>query len=176
MPRKYIDLGLNYNEIRDRIEEDMIHFKKYIWAVNVKVSQSLISKVHKKPDKGNERTNPSLEYVIAVANFTGRPIEWYLYGCKEAEPREQTEEEFMAKWPEEIRDACRKLKKLLLSDDPVIKPALLSNLAAFQLSLEQKEEIRKLSRRLQFLEERHKAKRHTGTDGAASSSTGKPGT
>ena len=83
-----------------------------------------------------------------------------------------SEEEFMAKWPKEIQDACRKLKDILLSDDPVIKPALLSNLAAFQQSLEQKEEIRKLSRRLQFLEERHKAKRHTGTDGAASSSTG----
>lgn len=98
---------------------------------------------------------------------------WLLTGRKSIQ---MTEEEFMAKWPEEIRNACRKLKDILLSDDPVIKPALLSNLAAFQQSLEQKEEVRKLNRRLQFLEERHKAKRRTGTDGAASLSTGKPET
>lgn len=85
-------------------------------------------------------------------------------------------EEFMAQWPAEIRNACRQLKDILLSDHPVIKPALLSNLAAFQYSVakekSQDAEIRNLSRRLQELEEWHKAKQPTGIDGAASSSTG----
>lgn len=80
------------------------------------------------------------------------------------------------KWPDDIKNACRQVKKILQSDHPVIKPALLSNLAAFQYSVDKEEsqdaEIRKLNQRLKLLEEFHKAKQRTGTDGAASSSTG----
>jgi transcriptional regulator with XRE-family HTH domain len=167
---KKINLCLNYGEILSRIDKDKALYGVGEWAKSVGVSINTVSNIHGK----SARINPSIEYVVAIARFTRKPIEWYLYGEKsENESKSMSEEEFMAKWPKEIQDACRKLKDILLSDDPVIKPALLSNLAAFQQSLEQKEEIRKLSRRLQFLEERHKAKRHTGTDGAASSSTGK---
>jgi transcriptional regulator with XRE-family HTH domain len=91
------------------------------------------------------------------------------YGC-----------ESLDSWPEDIKNACRQLREILLSDHPVIKPALLSNLAAFQHSVSkeksQEEEIRKLSRRLLELEQWHKAEQNTGAERAALSSTGKPET
>ncbi len=193
---KIVELHLNYDEIRKRIELDKSEYKPGEWAVLTGASKNVISNIHGKAGKHN----PSLQYIIAVARATGKPIEWYLYGEKrpdaapkvaEHQAQYKTEEEFMAQWPEEIRAACRQLKAIMLSNHPWIKPALLSNLAAFQYSVDkeksqdeeirkhkdairtQKKEIKELSKRLQFLEDRHKAKQDSGTEGAASSSTGK---
>lgn len=47
--------------------------------------------------------------------------------------------ESLDKWPDDIKNACRQVKKILQSDHPVIKPALLSNLAAFQYSVDKEE-------------------------------------
>jgi len=57
VPRKYIDLSLDYEEIRKRIELDMAPFKKNEWADKIKVSNSLISNVHKKEGKEGKATN-----------------------------------------------------------------------------------------------------------------------
>jgi hypothetical protein len=180
---KKLDLHLNFAEIKKRIEADKAQYGVGEWAKLVGTSIATISNIHGKKAK----INPSIEYIVAVSRVTRKPVEWYLYGkpsesqpdykVEESRPQFGSEEDLMSHWPEEIKSACRQLKEILLSDHPVIKPALLSNLAAFQYSVEkeksQDEEIKNLNRRLQHLEEYHKAKQPTGTDGAASSSTGK---
>lgn len=75
---KKIDLNLNYNEIRTRIEKDKNKFKPGKWAENIGVSPATISNVH-----GKSKQNPSLEYVIAVAKFTKKSIEYFLWGEEE---------------------------------------------------------------------------------------------
>jgi len=178
---KKIELHLNFNEIKKRIEIDKAPYGVGEWADLIGISIASVSNIHGKKGK----VKPSIEYIVAVAKVTGKPIEWYLYGTQpENQAKAMTEEEFMAQWPEEIKNACRQLKEILLSDHPVIKPALLSNLAAFQHSVQEEkvhrdrdnkrdEEIRKLRKRIRFLEERDQADPASGTGAAASSSTGK---
>jgi len=128
---------------------------------------------------------PDGKRLLAISEKFGVSLDWLLTGRGpekiavsgiEEAGKEYNSCESFDHWPEEIQNACRQLREILLSDHPVIKPALLSNLAAFQFSLgkekTQDEEIRKLSRRLLELEQWHKAKRRSGTGGAASSSTG----
>jgi len=124
-----------------------------------------------------------MEYIIAVSKATGKPIEWYLYGNEaitvpmQLAVGQNTPTDDFNSWPEEIQFACRLLREIMLSNHPVIKPALQSNLAAYRYSLDkevsQDEEIRNLSRRLKLLEQQHMAGHDTGTDEAASSSTGR---
>jgi len=68
--------ALNFDEIRERIELDIGDTKPGKWANKLGCSKSLVSNVHGE----SKRQNPPLPYVIAVAKFTGKPIEWYLYG------------------------------------------------------------------------------------------------
>jgi len=116
---------------------------------------------------------PDGRRLLAIHEKFGVSIDWLLTG---KEPGAQLPEAFMAQWPVEVRNACTQLKNILLSDHPVIKPALLSNLAAFESSVErektQDEEIKRVNRRLHRQEQELRAKQSTGTDGAASSSTG----
>jgi hypothetical protein len=85
MSRKKIDLHLNIREILGRIEtvKDEIYPEKKTgnkkWANLVSVSESLISQLHPRKPR-NEIKEPSLEYIIAVARATKKPIEYYLYG------------------------------------------------------------------------------------------------
>jgi hypothetical protein len=180
-----INLSLNYDKIRGRIDIDKSLHKPAEWAKKVGVSKNIVTNIH-----GATKQKPSLEYIVAVSRVTGKPIEWYLYGHTAYESRasfvaeqnadHQTESnpKGMGKWPVDIIDACHQLKDILLSDNHAIKTALISILAASQICLEneksQEEKIRMLSRRLLKLENWHKAEQDTGTEGAASSSTGKP--
>ena len=79
---KIFDLELNFDEIRERIEIDKSQYKAVRWAEFLKVSESLISNVHAKKKK----QNPPLPYIIAVARFTGKPVEYYLYGDSKQMP------------------------------------------------------------------------------------------
>jgi hypothetical protein len=126
---------------------------------------------------------PSLDILLTVTEKFDVTMDWLLTGTEQYISQIQGVAERQATYcaePVEVKIACRQLKAILLSDHPVIKPALQSNLAAFQYSIEkeksQEDEIRKLGRRLKFLEDRHKAEKDTGADAAASSSTGKPET
>lgn len=173
---KKIELGLNYKEIKGRIEADKKAYSVKEWSKMIGSSTATVSNIHGK----SARVRPSLEYIVAVARVTGKPIEWYLYGKQpgnEASTRSEEEfiEEYIANWSEDDKKACRRFRKIMSSDNSGVKDALRWNLAAFEESLDQKEEIKRLNKRLQFLEERQKAERFTGTDEAASSSTGKPG-
>jgi transcriptional regulator with XRE-family HTH domain len=66
---------------------------------------------------------------------------WLLTG-NEQKKAITDEEQFMSQWPEEIQNACRQLKEILLSDHRLIKPALLSNLAAFEGSINEEKKTR----------------------------------
>lgn len=173
--------SVNISDVIGRIKErEGLRFNKDVAAI-WNLSESDFN--------NRKRRGTLLSLFVDYAIEKGWSLDWLLKGngpggqhqtVSEPAAHYCTEEEFMAQWPEEIKNACRQLKRILLSDHPVIKPALISNLAAFQYSIEkeksQDDEIRKLSRRLKFLEDRHKAERSSGIEGAASSSTGKPET
>jgi len=133
----------------------------------------------------NGENLPDGQQLLSIRDKFGVSIDWLLTGADPtpvkitgvAESASEYNEDSMCGWPQEIKDACRQLKQILLSNHPVIKPALQSNLAAFQYSVEKEKsqdaEIQTLSRRIKYLEDYHTAERDSGIDGAASSSTGK---
>jgi hypothetical protein len=72
---KKIDLDLNFDSIRKRIELDKSSFKPSDWSEFIGVSSNIISNIH-----GKTKQNPSLEYIIAVSKATKKSIEYYLWG------------------------------------------------------------------------------------------------
>ena len=178
--KKKINEMVNYSEIIERIKKsDKLRYDKEVASL-FGLSE---------PDFNNRKKRGTLlELIVELGITRGWNLHWLLTGNKS---KGCSEDEFMAQWPEEIRNACRQLKDVFLSDHPVIKPALISNLAAFQYSVEkeksqdnkieeqtqklkkQDQEIRKIREQLKQLENWHKAEQSTGTGGAASSSTGK---
>lgn len=134
-----INLSLNYSDIRNRIDADKSRFKPSVWADKIGVPRNVVTNVHSKTAQ-----NPSLEYIVAVARFTGKPVEWYLYGTPvgagagEAPPSGRQAGHPLddcGDWsPEDIR-CCKQLKSILDSRHPVIVPAIQANLAAFEISV-----------------------------------------
>jgi transcriptional regulator with XRE-family HTH domain len=129
---------------------------------------------------------PEWDQLVKISNGCGKSIDWMLTGQERtpalciSEARSQYRADPMHGWPADLKTACHQLKNILLSNHPVIKPALLSNLAAFEYSIEkekeQDEKIRKVNKRVKDLEDSLRRGQPTGTDEAASSSTGKPET
>lgn len=165
MPRKFIDLLLDYEEIRKRITLDMTSFKKYEWADKVKVSKSLITGIHKEEGKKGKRTNPSLEYIIAVSNFTGKPVEWYLYGrwpaltsvdshhtAKEEKSDKNDTPDFLCGCDDEIIDACKDVKEILESGNETIAPALVANIKAFKHGVRQDKRLNEIENKINYIE------------------------
>ena len=150
---KKLHLIFNYSEIKARIEIDKDQYKVGEWAKNVGMSVPSISNIHGK----SSRINPSLEYVIAVARFTGKPVEWYLYG--DAKPEVHLVKEPSAPydcgehWSDEDIHRCKQLKKILDSNHPIIKPAIISNLDAFEHGIDQANNIDILTKRVNHLED-----------------------
>ncbi len=150
---KKIDLGLDFDEIRKRIEIDIGQLKPGKWAKLIGLSPQNISNIH-----GEARKNqPSLQYIIAVAKHTGKPIEWYLYG------REWHQCKFCGDMTDEIKDVCKKVKDIVKSGRPVIIQALRSNIDAFEDNVKQAETIRKLEENVNHLKKLISGDSHTGT-------------
>lgn len=169
---KKIDLSLNYIEIKKRIELDKANYSASEWAARLNISKSSISNIHGK----GSRINPSLEYIIAVARFMGKSIEWYLYGNTER-PGLTSPSIGGPDWSGEDVRLSQQLKNILDSKHPVIVPAIVSNLAAFELSVEMEKtqagEIKRLKKRVSDLEDSIKQGPRTDCGEAASSRTGK---
>lgn len=131
---KKIDLSLNYNDIKMRIELDKGHYSGGEWANAVGLSRSSVSNIHGK----KAIAKPSLEYIVSVSRFTGKPVEWYLYGkqpppspaerVSEAEKTDTTGVDLGGS-PENI-PYFRMLKTILESDDDLTKEAVKTHLAA----------------------------------------------
>jgi len=85
-------LNLNFDVIRERIELDKTPYKPGVWAKMVGVSANVVSNIH-----GKTRQNPSLEYIIAVALATGKPVDYYLWGEKTEEKGSQPPPNNMAR-------------------------------------------------------------------------------
>jgi hypothetical protein len=165
MPRKVIELNLNPDEIKKRIALDKGDIKNNKWAALLHVSPSLISQIHPKGADKPSKT-PSLEYIIAVSRYTGKSLEWYLYGENTPAPLRKLHDvnqhpllgdpQFWSNWSDEDIRLCQQLKRILDSNHPVAKPAIISNLAAFELSIlsekKNSNEIVKLKKRVQQLE------------------------
>lgn len=109
-----IELSLNYAEILQRIEADMTKYKPLQWAKSLGIGINVVSNYHGKSAK----RNPSLEYVIAVAKFTGKPIEWYLYGTSQEEktqPPTEKSESAGIELSEQFIEVHKKVEDILVS-------------------------------------------------------------
>ncbi len=134
---KIIELSLNYDEIRKRIEIDKARYKVKKWSELTGTSRNVISNIHGKAGKHN----PSLQYIIAVARATGKPVEWYLYGEVQRFPA-LIEEPHMPYqvldpddprfWPEDVKNICKKVKKIIESKSPFFVLALQVVVATFE--------------------------------------------
>nr|WP_319495135.1 hypothetical protein [uncultured Desulfobacter sp.] len=72
---KKINVSLNFDEIRARIEEFKKDIKPGIWANKLGVSINVVSNIH-----GKTKQKPSLEYIIAVSQITGKSVDYFLWG------------------------------------------------------------------------------------------------
>ena len=151
MHRKYLELNLNFEEIRKRISLDKGKHKNIEWAKLLQVSPSLISQVHPKVATKASKS-PSLEYVIAVARFTGKPVEWYLYGETNPPPIRKLPQplgdkptrlyhpllkdpKFWSNWSDEDIDVCAQVKQIMDSNHPVLKPLMIQAISHFQQTI-----------------------------------------
>ena len=139
-----INLDLDFDEIRKRIELVKADVKPSTWAKYLVVSKNIVTNIH-----GETKQRPSLEYIVAVARFTGKPVEWYLYGDQNptdkgtnliSEPHSALNADKKPHfcgpdWTDDDVRYCKQLKKILDSKNPVIVPAIISNLAAFEYSV-----------------------------------------
>jgi hypothetical protein len=142
---KKIDLQLEFNKIRERIEIDKAPYKPGKWAQLIGVSKTLVSNIHGR----SKRQNPSLPYVFAVSRFTEKPIEWYLYGSRApavmlAEPLTRYEGScsFCGSMTEDVKDLCKKIKDIVESEHQTVMTALIMSIEACHKQLD---DIRKLT-------------------------------
>lgn len=73
-----INLKLDFEAIRERIEKDKSLYKPSIWADRVGVSRNIVTNVH-----GAIKQQPSLEYIVAVSKATEKSVDYYLWGKEE---------------------------------------------------------------------------------------------
>ena len=155
---KKIDLSLNFDEIRKRIEIDKSQYKPGEWAKLIGLSKQNISNIHGKAGK----YEPSLQYIIAVARATGKPVEWYLYGEKASlriqEPPDSYDKrkarhcEFCGNMSEEVKELCKKVKEIIESKNIVFASVLKTIIAVFDQykyeGKEKREPLRKLKQKI----------------------------
>jgi hypothetical protein len=120
--------------------------------------------------------NPNFDAISKICEEFDCSFDWLLTG-KESKyanlcPVQETVPAFQADPMKdvELKRACQQVKNIILSDHPVIKPALLSNLAAFEYSIEKENDLFK---RIEELEKAMSGGRNTDTDAVASSNIGK---
>lgn len=76
------------------------------------------------------------EELFNFSQREGVSFDWLLTGEKE--------NDFMCKWDEKSREACRKLKEIIDSDDKFAVPAILSNIDAFRDSVDKTDRLKKI--------------------------------
>jgi hypothetical protein len=159
MPRNFLDLNLDFDEIRERIAQDKGKLTIREWADRLQVSPSLIAQIHPKVIKPATK-KPSIAYIIAVALQTGKPIEWYLYGKEGPPPIRKVlgaetrlnrrpyhplmkDLNFWKNWSDEAIEACDKTKRIIDSNHPIVKPLMLQGLDAFIKQLDHEKNFRR---------------------------------
>ncbi len=158
---KKFDLSLNYDDIRIRLEDAMSGYKPAQWAKYIGVSVNIIANIH-----GKVKQPPSLQYIIAVARKTGRPVEWYLYG---------EESDAMSNCSigcdEDLMDLCRKVKAIIESKTHWAD-SLRSNIKSFKKGLDNDKKMEILDQRLKNVEAVTSKGHSTGTSKTPARRTG----
>jgi len=157
---KKIDLSLNYDEIKKRIELDKEKHKVGEWAKHTGANSASISNIHGKKTK----TNPSLEHIVAVSNFTGKPTEWYPHGrwpapppanislaAEELNPYKNNLGDFLCGCRKRTTDARKDIKEVLESDNDSVADALLSNIKVFKHAVKQDQRITELENKIKYI-------------------------
>lgn len=153
-----IKLDLDYAEIRKRIELAKADMKPSLWAKNLTISKNIVTNIH-----GETKQNPSIEYIVLVANFTGKPIEWYLYGkpaqqndisLVQDEPTKQYGNDtpgFLCGCKKETIEACKDVKEIFESDNDEVADALSANIKVFKHTVKQDKRITKLENKIKYM-------------------------
>jgi len=112
---------------------------------------------------------PAVETILNICNTFNCSVDWLLTG---KDHPQKGDDEFCC-WNPEVQEACRELKEILESGDPVAASAIQSNLKAFTDSVrrrkeneKQREEIRTLTKRVKHLEKLHGDGKSAGIDAA----------
>ncbi len=70
-----IEIDINFDEIRERIDQEKKGIKPSVWADMLGVNRNVVTNVH-----GRVKQKPSLEYIVAVSRATGRSVDYLLWG------------------------------------------------------------------------------------------------
>jgi len=121
---------------------------------------------------GSRGRVPEWDQLVKIANASGKSIDWLLTG---KESRRDHAHPCAG-----LEEYCKKIKNIILSQHPVITPAFLANIAAFDYSIGQDEKtkdhskiIKRMKKRINDLEEAVSRDQSSGIDEVASSNTGK---
>lgn len=127
-----IDLGLDFQAIMARINKEKDKCERGEWRKKINVSSKIITNVH-----GKVEQKPSIEYIIAVARGTGRPIEYYLWGDEENqnEIRLSMGGKSLDK-NKNISDLLESARRVLNSGHPMAVEALERNIKYFAHAIE----------------------------------------
>lgn len=73
---KKLHTEIDYKEVTRRIEKEMEGYSPSSWAAKVGVRINVVSNIH----GPSAKQNPSLNYILAVALATRKPMEYFLWG------------------------------------------------------------------------------------------------
>lgn len=131
-----INININFDLVRDRIDLDLKGYKRAEWARQVGVSKNVVTNIH-----GSTKQKPSLEYIVAVSIFTRKPVDYYLWGTKD--------QEIKVKTPEVIKRA----KQILTSGNSNAATMLEMHINQLESIIEAEKERDELKRKVSQLEQ-----------------------
>lgn len=138
---KKIDIGLDFSGILQRIEKEMEiqGIKPAEWGGKIGIRQNIVTNIH-----GKTKQKPSLEYIIAVARATKKPVEYYLYG----ENYHTTNMEKNSGFDEKHIEEMLSMTSTVLESETVYSESLAANIKSSFKALE-------LEKRTSTLEEKY---------------------
>lgn len=121
----------------------------------IKTNESLAEKVGVSPQAVADYVNgisiPRGDILLKISKVTEKSMQWLLTG-------EEKPGEFAATWPEDIRNACQSVHKIMTSDFMRAKEALKSSLSTIEDHIDLgdfKKELEHIKKKLKVLEELH---------------------
>ncbi len=100
-----MDLQLNFEDIRRRIETERNAYKHGSWAKFVGVPSNIVSNIH-----GKVQQKPSFPYIISVARATGKSVDYYLWGDDSEEGQKNIAPNNVIKVVTEHQDLVKRFK------------------------------------------------------------------
>ncbi|SDU27429.1 hypothetical protein [Desulfobacula phenolica] len=162
---KKIDLKLDFDAIRLRIEHQKNRYKPGVWADMVGVSKNVVSNVH-----GRTKQKPSLEYIIAVSLITGKSVDYYLWGKESEKEISQPPSDNITKVVIEHQDIIKQFKDPELGKDLNKELILIQNTdkSLFKSTVQSIRAAGDMARVMKGLSNRNQDKRGSDQDGNGS--------